>query len=333
MPRRHTAQEDVCTEDIFECYRTVFQVRLEEMTRSGASAVVTTAPLGTHATESAATTAAAAALGISSPCWLDTEQGGASGMARVQFTVPAVRNASLFPVIFFALLFLVCAAAAARFGCLEDKELSQAVLEAREGLGLPPPPPPRRVSASLARAVEVLLSPLDRLFQAAGGQERAQTAVPQGVVTAAPRTTRRRRNTLTALFRRNAPPGAPVVAVANPLAAQGGGEGGRAPRAPPLPPPPRGAPPTRAPPAPDRVAPPPQRVGRSVLAPPARSITGGSGGGSSAAPAAPRQRRESLVSSRQRRLSRMARGRRRTLEVLEAQRLATEAEEAGASWQ
>ena len=288
----------------FICFRDIFQVRLLMGGSIGAHTVAESYPQGEFANQDEAVSEGERLVGQTGQCWLDTEQ-GTDSEALVHLDMPQVQGASIFPIIFFSVCTVVCGIMALRFTQLEAKALELSVLDAQEAIGLSGTHVIRPPSWGVLQWMRTAL-PRSRGDPPSPPFSPSSSAVVSNPVS---QVNSRRRHThgsvLGHIQLAHLPPAAGSPPDRRALSTHAR--------------PPGHPPPT----AETRQRMQPQRV-RSVAAPPPVEFT---------PPAVqqqpPQQRRPSMVASRQRRLSAMRRGRRRTLELLEAQRIATEVQDDG----
>ena len=300
-------QEESCVEKRFTCFHDIFQVRLLLGQSSSAHAVAESYPQGEFATADEAAAEGQRLLGQRGQCWLDAEQ-GKDTEALVHLDMPQVQNASVFPIVFFAVCCVVCGAMGVRFTQLEKKAMQLSLLDAQEALGLSRthliwPPARNRFSRWAAAAVGG--------WRSSTARSPPPSSSSASVANPVAHLSRNRRHTYDAsvghIQLSNVAP-TPRRSVLLPRAASV-----------------QARPPNTPPPSTEqRRAMQPERV-RPSVPPPSTPADSGV------------QRRPSMVASRQRRLSAMRRGRRRTLVLLEAQRIAAEATqtemETGEQWQ
>lgn len=357
-----TAPQEVCTDDTYKCLKVVYRVDLSEFHAGSGAVMMLSEPTGAFTTRTAAQRSAREVQAADAlTCWIDSTQSRAEP-AVASFTAPTLRGASIFPVVFFFLLFSICACSALRFGQLEDRELKAAIRNARRSLGRPTPPGDLRPAWS-ERLANWLATPLDWVWERTPAQSSTQANLPAGAVLSEPRSASRRRNTLTPV-----PPHAPPPELLQRRVSEGGGAAREAPTTAtrPPPPPPPGGPPShsqrRAHARADAEAALDEELRRRAprrgthrssqlsvftsLPPSTPAAEGTSTSSSAAAAPLPRRPPETLsvqnplmsavasppsgsvamAPSRSRRRSMMRRNRRRTLEALEAARLASSTE-------
>ncbi|CAE7870846.1 unnamed protein product, partial [Symbiodinium sp. KB8] len=174
---RDSENNEVCTDDTYKCLKVVYRVDLSEFHAGSGAVMMLSEPTGAFTTRTAAQRSAREVQAADAlTCWIDSTQSRAEP-AVASFTAPTLRGASIFPVVFFFLLFSICACSALRFGQLEDRELKAAIRNARRSLGRPTPPGDLRPAWS-ARLANWLATPLDWVWERTPAQSSTQANLP-----------------------------------------------------------------------------------------------------------------------------------------------------------